>query len=330
MESINMPNIEPIIRNFLQGITTPDEEKILYNWVKENPENRKTLFREKDLWEASQLGKQKLNEAEFNNWFELQNKIIQQNKKENRLKEIFRIAAIVILSLGAGWLGHFVVSTGVFSNDQVEIKQVESLNGQLKEVILADGTHVWLNSGSKLSFPTGFKAETREVELSGEAFFEVTANEMEPFLVKTGNHTVKVTGTRFNICEYPESNTIETTLEEGRVKIITGNFIKDLYPGQQSSFNTRTAEIRIGETDMEIYTTWKDGFYEFNNESVCKVFRIIERWWDVKIRYPEERLKNERITGTLRRHKPLDQHFDVIKELVPFQYKIESDLVVVF
>jgi ferric-dicitrate binding protein FerR (iron transport regulator) len=325
-----MPNIEPIIRNFLQGVTTPDEEKILYNWVKENPENSKKLFREKDLWGASQLGTPKLNEDEFNYWFELQDKIMQQNNKGNRLREILRIAAIVIFSLGAGWLGHVLVSTGVFSNEQVEMKQVESFNGQLKEIFLADGTHVWLNSGSKLSFPSGFNAENREVELSGEAFFEVTANEEEPFLVKTQDHTVKVTGTRFNICEYPENKTIETTLEEGKVKIITGNFIKDLYPGQQSSFNTQTAEIRIGETDMEIYTTWKDGFYEFNNESVCKVFKIIERWWDVKIRYPEERLKTERITGTLRRHKPLDQHFDVIKELVPFQYKIESDMVVIF
>lgn len=324
-----MPNIEPIIQNFLQGNATPEEEKILYNWIKENPENRRILFREKDSWDATRLGTQKLNEAEFNRWFELQDKIMQQNNKGNRLKEILRIAAIVILSLGAGWLGHYLVSTGVFSNVQVEMKQVEALNGQLKEIFLADGTRVWLNSGSKLSFPSGFNAGNREVELSGEAFFEVTANEEEPFLVKTRNHTVKVTGTRFNICEYPESNTIETTLEEGRVKIITGNFLNDLYPGQQSSFNTQTAEIRIGEADMEIYTTWKEGFYEFNNESVCKVFKIIERWWDVKIDYPENELKNERITGTLRRHKPLDQHFDVIKRLVPFNYKIESDLVTV-
>jgi transmembrane sensor len=329
MESINMPNIEPIIQNFLQGKSTPDEDKILYYWIKETPENRKALFRQKDFWEASRLGTQKLNETEFNQWFELQEKIMQQNNKGNRLKEILRIAAIVILSLGAGWLGHYLVSTGVFSNEQIEMKQVESLNGQLKEIFLADGTHVWLNSGSQLSFPSGFNAENRKVELSGEAYFEVIANEDEPFLVKTRNHTVKVTGTRFNICEYPESNIIETTLEEGKVKIITGNFIKDLYPGQQSGFNTQTAEIRIGETDMEIYTTWKDGFYEFNNESVCKVFKIIERWWDVKIRYPEEELKDERITGTLRRHKPLEQHFDVIKQLVPFNYKIESDLVTV-
>lgn len=328
MESIKMPNIEPIIQNFLQGNSTPDEDKILYNWIKENPENRKKLFHEKDFWEASQLGSQKLNQAELNHWFELQEQMMQQNNKANRLKEILRIAAIVILSLGAGWLANYV-STGVFSNEQIEMKQVESLNGQMKEIFLADGTHVWLNSGSTLSFPSGFNAKNREVELTGEAFFEVTSSEDKPFLVKTRNHTVKVTGTRFNIREYPESNIIETTLEEGKVKIITGNFIKDLYPGQQSSFNTRTAEIRIGETDLEIYTTWKEGLYEFNNESVCKIFKIIERWWDIKIQYPEDALKNERITGTVRKHKPLKQHLDVIKQMVPINYIIEPDLITV-
>jgi ferric-dicitrate binding protein FerR (iron transport regulator) len=159
-----MPNIEPIIHHFLQGNATPEEEKILYNWIKENPENRRILFREKDFWEASQLGTLKLKEAEFNQWLELQDKIMQQNNKGNRLKEILRIAAIVIFSLGAGWLSHYLVSTGVFYNEQVEMKQVEALNGQLKEIFLADGTHVWLNSGSKLSFPSGFNAGNREVE----------------------------------------------------------------------------------------------------------------------------------------------------------------------
>jgi len=324
-----MPNIEPIIHNFLQGNSTPDEDKILYNWVKENPENRKTLFQEKDYWEASRLGTQKLNEAEFNHWFELQERIMQQTKKVHRLKEILRIAAIVILSLGVGWLGHYMYSMRMFSNEQAEVKQVKAVQGQVKEIFLADGTHVWLNSDSKLYFPSDFNSNNREVELVGEAFFEVTANEGKPFFVKTRNHTVKVTGTRFNVSEYPESNIIQTTLEEGKVKIITGNFIKDLYPGQQSSFNTRTAEIRIGETDLEIYTTWKEGLYEFNNESVCKIFKIIERWWDIKIQYPEDALKNERITGTVRKHKPLKQHLDVIKQMVPINYIIEPDLITV-
>ena len=294
--------------------------------MNENPENRKWLFREKELWEASQLGSPLLNEIEISQWIDLHQQINNPEKNEFRFYEIIKIAAIIIFAIGAGWLGHYFYSAFSF-NTQTEQKTIEASKGQIKEIFLADGTHVWLNSDSRLSFPNHFSETTREVELSGEAFFEVTASEKKPFLVKTGNHTVKVTGTRFNICEYPESKIIETTLEEGKVKIISGNLFKDLLPGEQSSFHTESAEIRISKTDLEIYTVWKEGRYDFNNEPVGKIFQIIERWWDVKINYPVETLKNERISGVLRRYKPIEQHFEVIQQLVPMVYHVENDVI---
>jgi ferric-dicitrate binding protein FerR (iron transport regulator) len=329
MERKQPQNIESVIQNYIQGNATVDEEKMLYLWIKENPENRKMLFREKEMWQASKLGTRELNDIEFENWFELQDRIFGPKQKSFRLNQILRIAAIVIFALGAGWFGHYLYSSQIFSAEQAELKTVQVSKGQIKEVFLADGTHVWLNSDSQISFPSNFTEDNREVELSGEAFFEVTANQDSPFLVKTKNHTVKVTGTRFNICEYPESKIIETTLVEGKVKIITGNFIKDLKPGQQSSFNTETAQIRISEPDFEIYTAWKEGRYDFKNESVCKVFKIIERWWDVKIEYSDEAFKNEKISGVLRRYKPVEQHFEVIRQLIPLEYKIDNDLITV-
>jgi len=302
-------HIDTIIEHFIHRNATPDEEKILYNWLKESPDNRKILFNQKDLWDASKFGSLRLNEIEFNQWLELQEKMEAARRKISGFRDILRIAAAIVIALGAGWLGHFL----------------EALRGQVKEIFLADGTQVWLNSGSILSFPTIFTSDNREIQLSGEAFFEVTANEEKPFLVKTRNHTVKVTGTRFNICEYSESNIIETTLEGGKVKIITGNFIKDLMPGEQSSFNTETAKIRISSADMEVFTSWTDGIHEFNNESASRIFKIIERWWDVEINYPEERLNKERITGVLRRHKTLEQNFELIKQVIPIEYKIGID-----
>ncbi|HKI88230.1 MAG TPA: FecR domain-containing protein, partial [Draconibacterium sp.] len=211
-----------------------------------------------------------------------------------------------------------------FLSPNTELKTVEATKGQMKEIFLADGTHVWLNSDSELSFPNQFNSNNRKVELQGEAYFEVTANEQKPFFVKTKNHIVKVVGTRFNICEYPESHIIETTLEKGKVKIITGNIVNDLLPGEQSSFNTQTSKVRISKTDIEIYTAWKDGRYEFRNEPLGKIFQIIERWWDVKIDYPAK-LKNERISGVLKRYKPLEEHLELIDQLVPIKYKINAD-----
>lgn len=315
------------IEQYIRGIATTEEEKVVYTWMNESPENRRWLFREKELWEASQLGSSRLNEIEISQWVDLHQQINEPKKNGFRINEILKIAAIVIFAIGAGWLGHSVYSEISINNSQAEQKTIEASKGQIKEIFLADGTHVWLNSDSRLSFPNHFSETTREVELSGEAFFEVTASEKKPFLVKTGNHMVKVTGTRFNICEYPESKIIETTLEEGKVKIISGNFFKDLLPGEQSSFHTESAEIRISKTDLEIYTVWKEGRYDFNNEPVGKIFQIIERWWDVKINYPVETLKNERISGVLRRYKPIEQHFEVIQQLVPMVYRIENDVI---
>jgi ferric-dicitrate binding protein FerR (iron transport regulator) len=327
MNNQNPKITDELIQRYFQGHLSSDEEEALFLWTKENPENRKKLFRQKDLWQASQIGSQHFNKIEIEQWLALQEKISSEHRKTVLFKEFLRIAAVVVIAIGAGWFGHSFYSSGLFSSEEIIMREVEATPGQTKEIFLTDGTHVWLNSDSKLKFPSSFDSENREVELSGEAYFEVTANENEPFLVKTKNHTVKVTGTKFNICEYPEHNIIETTLEEGRVKIISGNVLKDLFPGQQSSFNTETAKVRISETDFEVYTSWKNGRYEFSNQPLHKIFQIMERWWDVNIEYPEEELKNERISGVLRRYKPLEDHFNVINQLIPIKYDITNDLV---
>jgi ferric-dicitrate binding protein FerR (iron transport regulator) len=298
---------------------------LLLDWINKNPENSKILFAEKDIWDSSQLGTENLNKIEVEQWIALQERIGKQNQKTIQFKEILRIAALFIIALGAGWLGHYWFSEVSDAKQMVEMKSIEAAKGQLKEIFLADGTHVWLNSDSKLTFPSGFKSNSREIELQGEAYFEVTSDEKNPFLVKTKNHTVKVTGTKFNICEYPESKIIETTLIEGKVKIITGNIINDLKPGQTSTFYTESAKVKISEPDFEIYTSWKDGRYEFNNEPISKIFQIVERWWDVKIDYPVQKLENERISGVLRKHKPLEQHFQVIQQLIPIDFQINND-----
>lgn len=327
MGSKKTPNIGRIIKNYIQGNVHVEDEKIFYSWLKDNPGNEKLLFGDKDLWEATQIGSKSLNEIETQQWIKLQDRISTRRLKASGIYEVLKIAAVIIVTLGVGWMGHYIYSSKAFPNTQVEFKQVEATKGQIKEIFLADGTHVWLNSDSKLSFPSNFTEDNRKVELQGEAFFEVTANEENPFLVKTKNHTVKVTGTQFNICEYPESKIIETTLVEGKVKIITGDFIKDLKPGQQSSFSTLTSEVKINEADFEIYTAWREGRYEFQNEPVEKILRIAERWWDVKINYPESKLKYERISGVLRKHKPIEQHLEVLRQLINIEYKIDKDVI---
>ncbi|WP_346863585.1 FecR family protein [uncultured Draconibacterium sp.] len=328
MKNQKPENIEQAILHFIQGNANIDEHTLVLKWLEDHPEDRKKIFSEKDLWNAAGIDSAELKETERKQWQVLQQQIGSTPVKNLRFKEFLRIAAIVIFAIGIGWMSNSLLQNNIL-NRSVEMKSVESIRGQIKEIFLADGTHVWLNADSKLTFPSNFTAKTRNVELQGEAFFEVTSNEQNPFLVKTKNHTVKVTGTRFNICEYPEDKMIETTLVEGKVKIISGNFFQDLKPGQQSTFYTETAEITIGDKDFDIYTAWKEGRYEFRNESVSKIFKIMERWWDVEIEYSEAELKYEYISGVLRKHKPIKQHFEVINELIPIDYQIDNDNIVV-
>ncbi|MDD4757088.1 MAG: FecR domain-containing protein [Prolixibacteraceae bacterium] len=321
-----MPDIKVITERYLQGVLSSGDEKILLQWIKENPENSKLIFREKDIWDSTQLASPGIEAVTSTQWQHLQDKI---KTRTIRVNEFLRYVAIFIIALASGFWGHSVFFTEKAENQQVEYKEVEATKGQVKEIFLADGTHVWLNSDSKLSFPSDFSGDNRKIELRGEAFFEVTADADKKFLVKTGNHTVEVTGTRFNVCEYPESKIIETTLESGSVKILTGNIINDLMPGQKSGYNTETAEIKIGEAVLDINTSWKEGYYECKNEPLPKVFKIIERWWDVKIYYPEDKFEDERITGIIRKHKSLEHHFNVISKLVKFDYVIEPDKITV-
>ena len=324
MNDKNAENINQSILHFIQGNANENEQTEVLNWINENPGNRKELFKQKDLWNAAEIDSDRLKELENNEWLELQHRIDKAKVRRGFFKEFVKIAAIIVVALGVGWMSHYFY-TEAASARKVEMRTVEAIKGQIKEVFLADGTHVWLNAGSQLSFPSDFTEKNREISLHGEAYFEVTSSEKNPFLVKTGNHTVKVTGTKFNICEYPEDKMIETTLVEGKVKIISGNFFKDLYPGEQSTFYTETAEVIIGDKDFDIYTAWREGRYEFRNESVDKVFQIMERWWDVDIDYNKEEFKYEYISGVLRKHKPIKQHFEVINELVPIDYHIDND-----
>ena len=320
-----MSDIDQIIDRYIHGSASGKDLEQIYQWINGDPEKAKYLFKEKDLWDASKLGEHIPIEDEITQWLKLKDKISTTKTISISRFVFFKYAAIILMAIGVGWMSHYLFSSMKLTNQQAEMKQIEATKGQIKEIFLADGTHVWLNSDSKLSFPSQFSADNRQVELQGEAFFEVTANEEKSFLVKTKNHTVKVVGTQFNICEYPESKIIETTLVEGKVKILSGNILKDLLPGQQSSFNTETSKIRISEKDFEIYTAWKDGMYEFNNESLEKIFLIVERWWDLKINCSDKKIKNVRISGVLKRHKPIEQLFVLIEQLVPIEYEIGVD-----
>lgn len=167
------------------------------------------------------------------------------------------------------------------------------------KVILPDGTKVWLNAASSLTFPVNFTGSERRVELKGEAYFEVAANKEKPFIVKVNDVGIKVLGTHFNVMAYQDEPAIETTLLEGAVQVSKGNEIKKLLPGQQAQISEKQFTVRSNVNTDEIIA-WKNGLFQFYHEDVQSVMRKISRWYDVEINY-EGQLPVKQLTGKVSR-----------------------------
>lgn len=159
--------------------------------------------------------------------------------------------------------------------------------GKRSEITLADGTHIWLNSGSQLSYPSNFKANSREVYLSGEAFFDVAHNANKPFYVIMRDFKIKVLGTRFNVSSYSEDQTIQAVLLEGKISAGKNNklFAKtiDLQPGERVVYNKADDHMAKDKVDVQLYACWINGYLIFENEPIAEVFKKLGRYYNQKI-----------------------------------------------
>ncbi len=164
---------------------------------------------------------------------------------------------------------------------------IETPRGGEYQVILPDGTRVWLNAASSLRYPAVFTGNERRVELKGEAYFEVAHNAKMPFRVESNRQLVEVLGTHFNISGYADDKVIKTTLLEGSVIVSVGNDIsrQKLKPGQQAVVGQSGASIRVRSVDVEESIAWKKGYFLFNDESIESIMRKVARWYDVDVQY---------------------------------------------
>jgi len=185
-----------------------------------------------------------------------------------------------------------------------ELNQLVIPYGKTSEIILPDGTHVFLNAGSRLIYPDFFVDKTREVFLVGEAYFAVEHNEKQPFVVQTTDIRVRVLGTQFNVSAYPSDNIIETVLTEGKVRLEqnnTGMFSQttDLMPGQLAAFSKTERTTRLEEVDIENYTLWTEGLLKFESTDLSRVVKRLERYFNIRFRYEDPFLGGIKITGKL-------------------------------
>ena len=182
------------------------------------------------------------------------------------------------------------------------INTIQTPKGGKYQVRLPDGSKVWLNSASTLSYPTAFTGKERIVKLKGEAYFEIAPNKAVPFRVESDNQIVEVLGTHFNVNSYDNEDFTKTTLIEGSVKVIlnTKSNISGktrlLKPGEQSSINSSKSDIKIENVDTEKAIAWKNGYFKFKNTPIQEIMREVERWYDVELIY-EGNMPTDEFTG---------------------------------
>lgn len=196
------------------------------------------------------------------------------------------------------------------------------------QIVLADGTQVWLNSATKLIFPQNFTGKERRVMLSGEAFFEVARDESKPFIVETSRMDVKVLGTRFNVNAYTDSEMVSTTLVDGSVEVASGTQKPiTLVPGEQAY--GEAGELEKREVNVRLYTSWIDGRFMFNNVELEEIAKQISRWYDVEIFFTNENVKKIRFTGGMVKFKPLDDLIRMIESTSSVCFSVKGRTIVI-
>jgi hypothetical protein len=186
--------------------------------------------------------------------------------------------------------------------NHVAINTIQTPKGGKFQVRLPDGSKVWLNSASTLSYPTAFTGSERKVKLKGEAYFEIASNKKIPFRVESDGQIVEVLGTHFNINSYDDEDFTKTTLLEGSVKVILHSKsdvlgkTRMLKPGEQSLTNSSQSGIRIENADTEKAVAWKNGYFKFKNTPIQQIMREVERWYDVELVY-EGTMPTDEFTG---------------------------------
>ena len=205
--------------------------------------------------------------------------------------------------------------------DKIVQNTLSTPRGQLFKITLPDGTKVWMNASSSLTYPSKFIGTERLVELHGEAYFEVTKNVAQPFIVKTSNQQIKVLGTHFNVQAYDGEPVTKTTLVEGKVEVQQRQQALILLPDQKALSNASSLSKK--SVDASAYTAWREGYFTFNNASSNEIMQQLAHWYDLRIERDNSNF-NERFSGKISKQTSLKEILEVLK-IAGIPIKIEEN-----
>jgi transmembrane sensor len=336
MGLMNKQELEQLINKYLAGDCTNKEESYLIEFFETYKEGE-------EKWDTDVLGDIEIFKTNLYNRIKdsLKTREFQiTNVKPSLFRRSFKIAATVIVILGIG-LALYLIQDQVIKSNSVappitewDLKNTDS--GEKLTFRLPDGTVVKLNSSSKLNFPTKFREDKREVELEGEAFFDVAKDSQRPFVIRTNSITTSVLGTSFNINAYPESNLIAIAVVTGKVKVEksvnkennqAGNVIY-LYPSRKATYVKGENQLIESDFISEQEIGWKQGIIYFKNASESDVMERLERWYGVDIQINNDSLREWDLTASFD-NQMLDAVLLSLSHTANFNYSINNKKIII-
>lgn len=231
--------------------------------------------------------------------------------------------------------GKIVYDEQNISKSEVLYNTMTTPRGRQYSLVLADGTKVWLNAASSITFPTAFTGNGRRVQITGEAYFEVTKDPTKPFTVsisspsaKLDGAEVKVLGTHFNIKAYDDESSIKTTLLEGSVRVTKENSDALLKPGQEALLDDKGEDFKVTEANTGEAVAWKNGLFEFNNMDIKSIMRQLSRWYDIEVVYQGD-VEDKSFSGVISQNTNLSQVLKMLQLTKAVHFKVEGAKVIV-
>jgi ferric-dicitrate binding protein FerR (iron transport regulator) len=328
-------NISHIIQKYSQGTSQKEELEMAMSLLEDpyhNLELRPTLH---SIWCDDKMGSIETSEAvDFSMMLhEIHHKINleQKSQKISKAKRIFlnvsKLAAILLVGLICGILVQNYKKTAPVYYTSIAPK------GSVSQMLLPDSTMVYLNSGSEIKYLANGEKGQREVFLNGEAWFQVTKNKQQPFIVHTPYYNVNVLGTEFNVKAYAEDNEVTTTLEKGSIQITsTENFkIRNnqvLKPGEQLIYNKERNSIELKNVTPKLYSSWKENKLIFINMELKSLVTLLERKYGVDIQVDDPALLELHYDGTLK-NETIIEVMDILKQSLPVNYRIDEQKILI-
>jgi len=352
-----------LIAKMLTGEATPQEHRELEQLLKDNPELHYPMQTISDLWKSSREPDKAAAESAYSRHLErireLNIDLIPANRARTRRNLVMTgLSVLVLLSVLAVWRFSRTPRPAIeplASRPVPGTHEIFTANGSRTHLTLPDGTLVWLNAGSRLTYGKNYDSMRREVTLTGEAFFEVAKNNQKPFLIHTDRVDIQVLGTSFNVKSYPSDKTTETTLIHGSIevsikarpsekiilkpnqKLVVGNdpgLVQVANQRREVAANKGEPLVSIRQPTYEqatgaiIETSWVDNKLTFREESFGDVARQMERWYGITIRFTDPALEEMGFTGSFK-EETIQQALDALRLTASFSYRIDGNQITI-